>query len=404
MTRKSPKPFLKLATPLACAAALALTACGGGGGGNDPFTMAVIGDVPYGTSPTDTAQSTALPAYLKALDTDADVSMALHVGDIHSGSQYCTQDYDKSIFTAFSALKHPLVYAPGDNEWTDCHKAKEGGGSYNSATGAIDYKLDANGNPIDYASGDPLKNLDLVRSIFFAQPGKTLGGSMSVHTQAAEFDPQYPTDKNYVENVWFENSGVLVFTLNMPGGSNNDTDPWYGAPAMSDAQKQEVANRTAADLRWIDTAFNRAVANQNYAVVIQLQADMWDLDGKTASHIAQYQQFIDKIAQRAKDYGKPVLLFNGDSHIYRSDNPLVQGAPCIAEPSSGAAAVACSDDAYANQPHGYNVPNFHRITVHGSTMPLEWLKLKVDPNYSTSAPATATSFGPFSWQRMQPKL
>lgn len=402
MTRKSPKPFLKLATPLACAAALALTACGGGGGGNDPFTMAAIGDVPYGSSPTDTAQFKALPTFLQALDADQDVSFAVHLGDIHSGSEYCTEDYDRAIYQYFSALKHPLVYTPGDNEWTDCHRAKQGGGTYNAATGTIDYKLDANGNPMGYANGDPVKNLELIRSIFFAQPGKTLGGSMAVHSQATEFDPKYPSDKNYVENVWFEKSGVLLFTVNLPG-SSNDTVPWYGAPAMSDAQKQEVADRSAADLHWIDTAFNRAVANQDYAVVIQMQADMWDLT-QTQAQLAQYQQFIDKIAQRAKDYGKPVLLFNGDSHIYRSDNPLVQGSPCIAEPSSGAAAVACSDDAYANQPHGYNVPNFHRITVHGSTMPLEWLKLKVDPNYSTSAPATATSFGPFSWQRMQPKL
>jgi hypothetical protein len=51
----------------------------------------------------------------------------------------------------------------------------------------------------------------------------------------------------------------------------------------------------------------------------------------------------------------------------------------------------------------YNVPNFHRVVVHGSTLPLEWLKLTVDPdaNYKT----TATTFGPFAWQRMpQPQL
>jgi len=44
------------------------------------------------------------------------------------------------------------------------------------------------------------------------------------------------------------------------------------------------------------------------------------------------------------------------------------------------------------------VPNFHRIVVHGSTFPLEWLKLTVDP--SVNVPASATAFGPFSWQRM----
>jgi hypothetical protein len=40
------------------------------------------------------------------------------------------------------------------------------------------------------------------------------------------------------------------------------------------------------------------------------------------------------------------------------------------------------------------------VVVHGSAAPLEWLKLAIDPNYDHSAPGTATSFGPFSWQRM----
>ena len=48
---------------------------------------------------------------------------------------------------------------------------------------------------------------------------------------------------------------------------------------------------------------------------------MWDLDGKPASHIANYEAFTDKIADNAKRFGKSVLLINGDSHNYRSDNP-----------------------------------------------------------------------------------
>jgi len=43
------------------------------------------------------------------------------------------------------------------------------------------------------------------------------------------------------------------------------------------------------------------------------------------------------------------------------------------------------------------VPNFHRIVVHGSTFPLEWLRLTVDPRATAAGP---DSFGPFSWERM----
>ncbi len=396
-----------LLTPLACAAALTLVACGGGDGAEDTsskLTLALIGDVPYGASATDTTQTNALPAFLKAIDADADVAAVLHVGDIHSGSQVCTQAYDQTVASAFNAMKHPMVYVPGDNEWADCHKAKQGGGAYNASTGQVEYKTDAAGALLSYAGGDPLANLALVRTMFFARPGKTLGTAMDVHSQALEYDSANPTDSAYAEHLWFEKSGVLVVTLNVPGGSNNDTDPWYGTPAMSPAQAQEVANRSAAVKRWIDTAFNRAVAGNDIAVVIQVQADMWDLDGKPAAHIVQYRSFIDQIAARAKAFGKPVLLVNGDSHVYRTDNPLVPGAACLTEPASGATAVACSDDAYANQPGGYNVPNFHRLVVHGSTTPLEWLKLTVNPGDDSKAAATATSFGPFSWQRVQPAL
>ncbi|MGW0629155.1 hypothetical protein [Streptomyces sp. NPDC002758] len=44
------------------------------------------------------------------------------------------------------------------------------------------------------------------------------------------------------------------------------------------------------------------------------------------------------------------------------------------------------------------MPNFHRVVVHGSTFPLEWLKLTIDTK--ANHPASADAFGPFSRQRM----
>jgi len=366
------------------------------GGGDQRFSAAVFGDIPYGTGPTDTSEFLAFPAYVKSINADPDISLALHAGDIHSGKEFCTEAYDVSIFNILKTLTAPLVYTPGDNEWADCHKIKQGGGSFNANTGAVDFVRDANGNLADYFGGDPVANLALVRSIFFTAPGRTMGGAMAVHTQAQEFDPAFPTDSQYVENVWFIRSGVLFAAVNVPGGSNNGTDPWYGAPSMSPAQAQEVANRTGAAQRWLKTAFDRATSENVSSIVLMEQADMWDLDGVASSHIAQYKPYIDTIAARTATFGKPVLLINGDSHIYRSDNPLVKGAPCLIEPSSGVAAIGCTDDAFNNQPNGYNVPNFHRLVVHGSTTPLEWLKLTVDPGTSNTGP---TAFGPFSWQR-----
>ena len=362
---------------------------------NNVLTVAVYGDSPYGTSPTDRTQTDKTAAFIASINRDPKVDLVLHVGDIHSGSQYCTAAYDQEVFDLWSAFKNPLIYTPGDNEWSDCHKTKEGG------------HVLVNGVPVDYANGDPLANLGLVRSIFFAEPGYALGGRRKRVLSQAEAAPEGSTDVHYVENVMWDQSKVLFVTLNIPGGSNNDADPWFGA-RITAAQTAEIAQRTQADLHWLDAAFAQAERDGVEAIVISSQADMWDRDGKDVSHIANYEPFIASIAAHTKAFGKPVLLFEGDSHHYRSDNPLKAGQPCVFE--NGAASVACNSipeaadftqDAWNNHP-GYNVPNFHRVVVHGSTEPLEWLRLTISPG--KAAPTTATTFGPFSWERVRPPL
>ena len=383
------------AAALLVAAALAVptTAATASGSSDDPsaLTLAVYGDAPYGTTPTDTAEFDATPAFVQSVNSDPDVDLVAHMGDIHSGKQFCTQAYDQSIYDLWTQYAKPVVYTPGDNEWADCHKKAEGGGTYDSSTGQITYVTDANGQPVDYAKGNPTANLDLVRSIFFPSPGRTLGqASMPVQSQAQLIDPAHPEDQQYVENVMWVRRGVVFVTMNIPGGSNNDADAWYGAP-ITDAQTQERAQRTAADLRWLDRAFTTATGIGARAVVVVEQADMWDLDGKPASHVANYEPFVASLASHTTAFGGPVLLFDGDSHVYRSDNPLAQGSACTTE------AASCDNDAWAVHP-SYAVPNFHRITVHGSTFPLEWLKLTISSN--GHVPSGPNSFGPFSWQRM----
>ena len=354
-------------------------------GSANSLTLALYGDAPYGASNGDTAAFTATPAFIDAVNHDPAVDLVTHVGDIHSGSQACTAAYDQSVADMWSAFKDPLVFTPGDNEWTDCQKTKELPGSE--------------------FGGDPLQNLAAVRSIFFPRAGYTLGGRPKQVVSQAQVGTG--TDANYVENVIWEQSRTLFVTLNIPGGSNNDADNWFGL-ARTQPQTDEIAQRTQADLDWLEQAFAQAQADGVGSVVIVEQADMWDLDGKAASHIANYKQFIDSIASHTLAFGKPVLLFNGDSHMYRSDNPLVAGAPCVIETGAADTSTkACPDDAYANQAANggtYNVPNFHRIVVHGGTtypaQPLEYTRLTDDPRADN--PTSSTSFGPFSWQRVQP--
>jgi hypothetical protein len=364
---------------------------------NNRLTIAVYGDSPYGLNRTDTTQTDLTPAFIASINEDPQVDLVVQLGDIHSGSQVCTEAYDRTIFDLWASFKNPLIYTPGDNEWSDCQKAKQGGHEHDSA-----------GNPIAYADGDPIANLELVRSIFFPVPGYVLGGGKKrVLTQAYNYDGAHPTDGNYVENVMWEQSKVLFVTLNIPGGSNNDNDDWFKLP-RTQAQTDEIAQRTRADLAWLAAAFEQAQIDNVQGVAIVQQADMWDLDGNPVTHLADYEGFINSIAAQALAFGKPVLLLEGDSHHYRSDNPFQPGQPCVFEALTGTDTVNCSSiaasptftpDAWTNHPI-VNVPNIHRVVVHGATTPLEWIRLTIAPG--TNAPAGPNAFGPFSWERVIP--
>jgi hypothetical protein len=364
------------------------------------LTLAVYGDSPYGANPTDTSETDATPAFIRSINADPKVDLVLHVGDIHSGHQYCTEAYDRTIFDLWTAFKNPLIYTPGDNEWTDCHKPGEGGHVYlDSPTNSV---------PVDYEDGNPAANLELIRDIFFANPGYALGGRHKrVLTQAqSDFPSDHSHNLDYVENVMWEQSQVLFVTINLPGGSNDDADNWY-KETRTQEQTDEIARRDQADLDWLDAAFAQAAHDKVQGVVIALQADMWDRDGNDASHLSNYEQFVQNIATHTTNFAKPVLLFNGDSHHYRSDNPLKEGQPCVFEAGTGS--VDCysipdpgdgtyTQDAWTNHSSSYDVSNFHRVVVHGSTFPLEWIRLTITPG--ASVPAGANAFGPFSWQRV----
>jgi hypothetical protein len=312
------------------------------------MTIAVIGDWPYNQLLLDNAS-----LLINSVNSDRKVSLVMHVGDIHSGSLPCTgaglapipagsnPGWNEGIYNLFQQFRPPVVYTPGDNEWTDCHKKKQ------------------------FSSGAPLNELAAVRGLFFRDPGFTLGAErIHVSTQARDFDRKHPADAQFVENVMFERNGVVFATLNMPG-SNNDGLTWTAPFTNETARVAEAATRTLADLRWLDAAFDRAEEEHARAMVIGLQADMWDPAAIVAGGdgLGNYTAFVHQLAQRALRFGKPVLLINGDSHVYGADQPL-------ADPASASGKI-----------HGTPaVPNLTRITVQGSTTaPAEWLKLTINP-------------------------
>ncbi len=313
-----------------------------------PYSVAVFGDWPYSQLLLDNA-----PRLLDSVNADATVRNVIHVGDIHSGSMPCTSagilppistsnpGWNQKVFAVFQKFSAPVIYTPGDNEWTDCHKSKES------------------------ASGAPLKELAAVRGLFYSVPGRTLGvNAKPVITQATAFDPAYPADAQFVENVMWREGRVVFVTLNMPGSNNDGLNlPWTGVFADSVAQGAERDARTAADIRWLEAAFAKARDEQARGIVIALQADMWDPAAVGTDGLDGYTPFVQRLADLALAFGRPVLLLNGDSHLYGAKKPL-------ADPSSATGLIH----------HAPAVPNLTRITVQGSTSaPAEWLKLVIDP-------------------------
>ena len=304
-------------------------------------TYAVIGDTPYGAS-----MIAAWPSHIADLNADPAVSLVMHLGDIKNGSSRCDTTYFEAIRASFDTFEDPLVYTPGDNEWTDCHRANNGG--YQPAGPVVP------GAPIVTAGPS---RLDEVRRIFYPTPGRTLGQHpRAVQSQRAPF----------VENTRWQDAGVTFAELNVTG-SNNDLAPWFGAAqtdALKKIQADEVAQRSAANLRWLDETFLQAFLTNARGVSIGIQADMWDpaIIGDPAGY-SGFTSFVNRLAFWSKVYGRPVLLLNGDSHLYEADRPLVDKA-------------AANNTIYGVN---YSVPNLTRVTVDGSADANDYLRLTIDP-------------------------
>jgi hypothetical protein len=300
-----------------------------------PLDIAVIGDTPYGD-----AAITLFPTMVNAINADPKIREVVHVGDFKSGSELCSDARFQISADLFNTFKDPFIYAIGDNEWTDCHRANNG--AYWPA------------GPVLNGDVRPAR-LDEIHRIFFDHPGWTLGQNpLRVETQGGR----------YVENVLWNQSKVEFGDLNVPG-SNNDWLPWFGQPQTS-SQVDEVTNRTKADLLWLDRIFDRARDEHAKAVAIGIQADMWDpaIEGDSTQY-DHFQPIVQALAREALRFDGPVLLMNGDSHQFVDDHPL-------ADPNrpQNKAIYGITQD----------VPNLRRITVNGSTTPChEWLKLTIDP-------------------------
>jgi hypothetical protein len=297
----------------------------------EPAThFALIGDTPYAAY-----QLAQVDELIREIN-DSRAEFTVHVGDIKSGSTLCSDELIEQRYTQLQQLKNALVYTPGDNEWTDCHRRNAG-------------------------MFEPLERLAKVRSLFFPKPAFTTGRRpFRVYPQSS--DPAYAP---YVENSFFVRSNVVFATVHAVG-SNNGLAPWDGIGETAEAPRQdrldEVEQRTQAALAWIDFAFQEAERRGAAGVFLAMQADpAFEAEAGSALR-SGFDELLTRISERSIAFARPVVLAHGDSHLFRVDKPLT--APTH-DPNIESGARRLED--------------FTRVETFGDGE-VHWIEVVVDPN------------------------
>jgi hypothetical protein len=246
------------------------------------FAFAALGDAPY--NPIELRRFRLVLRDMEAHD----LRWVLHIGDIFESP--CSDDHYRTALARFNSLRHPVIYTPGDNEWTDC---------WDPAS----------------ARYSPRERLTSLRRIFFAQPRQSLGGSpIPLVTQAdrAEF-------QEFVENVRWAHAGMLFATVHLVG-SRNGLAPY---PGRTKADDEEVFRRTEAAAAWLRETFVEAMANDASALILGFHGTLGFGLGLPMEQVEGYEPFTSTLEEIVERFGKPVLAIHGDAHEFTVDQPLV---------------------------------------------------------------------------------
>jgi hypothetical protein len=256
------------------AATLVLAACSGGDdspaapAAGERFVFGVIGDYPYGAD--------QFPKFDRLIEmvNEERPALVLHVGDV--GGQPCTDAALNTSLATLHKLTMPVIFTPGDNEWTDCHEA----------------------------GADPFQRLTRVRQLFFPTDQSLGGRTLTLTRQSAE----------YPENSRFDFGGITFVAVHWVGSNNG-----AGRTPEGDA---EAAARSAAGLEWVRAGYAAAKAAASKGIVIFFQADpnfdLYRLGIRNA-----HTDLLRTFERESIDYRRPVLLVHGDTHVFRVDQALL---------------------------------------------------------------------------------
>ncbi len=241
------------------------------GGPDGRFDLALIGDARY--------RPDEYPKFLRLRDVinAEQVAFTVHVGDIKGGGSCADRVYTETL-DLFDGFASPLIYTPGDNEWTDCGDRR------------------------------PRERLGFLRRVFFAD-------DQSRGRQRLRLERQSP---DYPENARWRFGEVTFATLHVVGSNNNLPDPSRPEGTLGDAD--EYAARNAANLEWLARTFEAARADASVAVVIAMQAD--PAFERPPAQRPGYADLLAALGRQTKAFAKPVVLVHGDSHVSRVDQPF----------------------------------------------------------------------------------
>ena len=240
------------------------------------LAFTAIGDQPY-------FSNEAFRQLIVGINQHTSSKFTIHVGDIKNGASLCSDETFLEVRKLFDGFEKPLVFTPGDNEWTDCHRASNG-------------------------SYQQMERLEKVRSVFF-QEGRSLGQQTLRVENQSKLMPKF---RSYIENVRWVEQDVLFVTIHQVGSNNNLDRQIPGALA-------EYQSRNAANMAWLNNSFQLAKNKKYAAVVLAMQSDIFDPRVPAESG---FKDFIQNIAKLSASFKKPVLLIQGDSHQYLVDQPI----------------------------------------------------------------------------------
>ena len=266
----------------AAIASLFLLHAAHGVGNAAEFSFVALGDMPYGKP------EKAYPPYerLLAAINGAQPAFSIHIGDIKSGGTACSDEEFQNQLDFFNTLNAALIYTPGDNEWTDCHRKKAG-------------------------AMDPLERLAKLREMFF-KSGQSLGKQPMALTRQADVSAH----AQIVENARWQFQGVTFATAHVVGSNNN-------FEARDARAVEEYFQRNDANIAWLNDAFDAAEQEASAAMVLAIHANVFiGADEGRWPGGNGFKDFVGAFVKRAEAFKKPILLIHGDSHTFRIDQPF----------------------------------------------------------------------------------